>query len=598
MINQYIKAGTTFATAYYSMKDERIQDSSFITNSIPNDESSTVFNEVAKAYSLRQPLEIKPAAAIVRAIDEFHEVHSNENCESGCLITNSGDVYTQYKNGNGEYTLTHISRDSFSASVMDEYGGIRPYILKQSKRDGSDKTFPDGIFFGLLSYLLLSDDHGICDDYQKAYSNEFRRIMEAKTEEEARKYYAVLSEEIRSMLENPAAYADDNSFIAAELIVPNPLEMDMTAVESLTSYGKIDKLPVKGKEVGHASSYNSIRELRDVYATKRVLSEEEKRMIPVLPESYTIPDKMVYALELITKSDRFRNFILRGPAGTGKTEWVKILASSLGLPYLFFCCSTDTEKMDLTMSIIPADTEESFDATGIDPSSWVLDPVMAYSEITGQVKPDATEKDCLIATVARAGGKANNFKYVESNLVRAFRRGYVVEVQEPTIMTRAGVLASLNSMFDGCKAVTLVNGETVYRHEDAIVVYTTNTSYEGCVGLNQSALSRMVCIDLNDLTDEKIIERLKNNTGYGNEAVLKKMIKVYHTCQQKAEQEAIMDGSIDMRAMEDWAAANAITGSGTIYQNGMNMLISKTSNDPILREEFISCMEEQFKPTD
>ena len=187
---------------------------------------------------------------------------------------------------------------------------------------------------------------------------------------------------------------------------------------------------------------------------------------------------------------------------------------------------------------------------------------------------------------------------MESNLIRAFRNGYIVEVQEPTIMTRPGVLASLNSMFDGCRAVTLVNGETVYRHSDAIVVYTTNTSYEGCAGLNQSALSRMVCIDLSDLSDEKMIERLKNNTGYGNEPVLKKMVKVFRSCQEKAVQEAISDGSIDMRAMEDWAAANAITGAGTIYHNGLNMLISKTSNDPALREEFMSCLEEQFRPED
>ena len=108
----------------------------------------------------------------------------------------------------------------------------------------------------------------------------------------------------------------------------------------------------------------------------------------------------------------------------------------------------------------------------------------------------------------------------------------------------------------------------------------------------------MVCIDLDDLSDDKIVERLMNNTGWNNEPCIRKMVKVYRACLEKAAQEAITDGSIDMRAMEDWVMACSITGPRTIYQNGMNMLISKCSNDPSLREEFISCLESQFKPTD
>ena len=400
-------------------------------------------------------------------------------------------------------------------------------------------------------------------------------------------------------MEKPEEYIDSGFLFNSTIIVPNPLEVEKGAVEVKASNGGIGKIAVTGKDIGASATFRSIADLAEKYNLHRNLTDEEKRLIPELPETYIIPDKMVYALELISRSDRFRNFILRGPAGTGKTEWCKILAQSLQLPYLFFGCSTDTEKMDLTMSIIPADSGEAIDLSSIDPAEWVLDPVLSYTEITGEIKPDATESDCLMAVIAKASGKSGSaFKYVESNLVKAFRNGYVCEVQEPTIMSRPGVLASLNSMFDGCKAVTLVNGETVNRHPDAIVIYTTNTSYEGCVSLNQSALSRMICIDLNDLSDEKIIERLKNNTGWGNDKALRKMVAVYRSCIEKAAQEAITDGSIDMRAMEDWALANSITGPGTIYQNGLNMLISKTSNDPSLREEFIGCLESQFKPAD
>lgn len=594
MINQYISAGTTFNAAFYNFADENLHAADAL-DAKPN-LTDTVFNTVCTASGDKTPVEIKPTAAIIKAIDALNETLSTTT-RNGFVVGCDGSITTQYVNCDGDYTIAHISKSEFRASVCDDYGASRPYILKMSRRDSTDKELPDGIFFGILCYLLYSEDGGIPDWASKSYKNTLEQIR--KGSDNVLNAYAVLSEEVRMMLEKAEQYHDSGFAFNSAIITPNPLEIEKGAIEAKESQGEIGRIAVKGKEIGAASSFSSISELAEKYNLHRKLSEEEKRLIPELPETYIIPDKMVYALELISRSDRFRNFILRGPAGTGKTEWCKILAQSLQLPYLFFGCSTDTEKMDLTMSIIPAESGESVDLNSIDPAEWVLDPVMSYTEITGEVKEDATEKDCLMATIAKATSKSGSaFKYVESNLVKAFRNGYVVEVQEPTIMSRPGVLASLNSMFDGCKAVTLVNGETVNRHPDAIVIYTTNTSYEGCVSLNQSALSRMVCIDLNDLSDDKIVERLMNNTGWGNEKAIRKMVAVYRSCIEKAAQEAITDGSIDMRAMEDWALANSITGPGTIYQNGMNMLISKCSNDPSLREEFIGCLETQFKPAD
>ena len=47
-----------------------------------------------------------------------------------------------------------------------------------------------------------------------------------------------------------------------------------------------------------------------------------------------------------------------GPAGTGKTEAAKAIAAGLGLPYLFYTCSANTEIFDLLGQMLP-DTNSS-----------------------------------------------------------------------------------------------------------------------------------------------------------------------------------------------------------------------------------------------
>ena len=48
-----------------------------------------------------------------------------------------------------------------------------------------------------------------------------------------------------------------------------------------------------------------------------------------------------------------RNFMMRGPAGTGKTEGAKAIAAGLGLPYVHLTCSANTEIYDLLGQMLP-----------------------------------------------------------------------------------------------------------------------------------------------------------------------------------------------------------------------------------------------------
>lgn len=59
---------------------------------------------------------------------------------------------------------------------------------------------------------------------------------------------------------------------------------------------------------------------------KRTFTPQETMLIPKLPEWYIIPKEVVdickHAKATTGKSMQMRNFLLRGPAGTGK-RWVQ-----------------------------------------------------------------------------------------------------------------------------------------------------------------------------------------------------------------------------------------------------------------------------------
>ena len=94
----------------------------------------------------------------------------------------------------------------------------------------------------------------------------------------------------------------------------------------------------------------------------RVLTSEEELSVPVLPDWYLIPPEVKiiceHAKETTGTSHAMRNFMMRGPAGTGKTEGAKAIAAALHLPYRFITCSANTEVFDLIGQILPA-TEEN-----------------------------------------------------------------------------------------------------------------------------------------------------------------------------------------------------------------------------------------------
>ena len=186
---------------------------------------------------------------------------------------------------------------------------------------------------------------------------------------------------------------------------------------------------------------------------------------------------------------------------------------------------------------------------------------------------------------------------METDFLKALKNGYVVEIQEPTTIVQPGVLVGLNSLLEQTGSITLPTGEIIERHPDAVVVITTNISYEGCRGMNQSVLDRMSLVrDIELPTPEIMVERVMSVTGASDEYQVSQMVQVVCDMAEYCRKNSITDGSVGMRSLIDWVISSEITGD--VYQSAMYTIISKATSDDVDREALIqTILEPIFPPT-
>ena len=371
---------------------------------------------------------------------------------------------------------------------------------------------------------------------------------------------------------------------------------------------------------------------------KRTFTPQETMLIPKLPEWYIIPKEVVdickHAKATTGKSMQMRNFLLRGPAGTGKTMGAKAIAAGLGLPYMKYTCSANTEIFDFVGMIFP-DSEESTGSAQLDSEREMLmqmgginyanvsklmklpdlddmdyDPAGVYMALTGVENAAATSQDCmsivldrvtekvreLSKTVKDKSSSGQTYRYVETDFVKALKHGYVIEIQEPSTIVQPGVLVGLNSLLEQSGSITLPTGEVIQRHSDAVVVVTTNTSYEGCRGMNQSVLDRMSLVrDVELPSPEVMAQRAMSVTGATDEYEVSKMVQVVNDLAEYCRKNSITDGSYGMRSLIDWIISSEITGD--VYESALYTIISKATADELDREALISTvLEPIFAP--
>ena len=571
-------------------------------------------------------------------------VHAMCRCMNGTGEGAVGQIDTnksvaEYKSSVGPDAYHLVVFDAASgsalASVYDKNTElIEQYVAHPSQRDGA------AIFFALMPFLMSDAEF---DETFQAYYDQF--IAGYPDMAKATESMAILCDNAYRRIKDDTCPAHINITVdkSGNLMRVSQGQLDsgsfvptsVTAGE-FTIFAKTGPAVIKkaGVVVEHTDFVGKYP-----LTPGRTLSALELSLIPKLPEWYIIPPEVVdickHAQKTTGRPMQMRNFLLRGPAGTGKTMGAKAIAAGLGLPYMKYTCSANTEIFDFTGMIFPETDAVSTGNPELDREREILksmggisyanvaklmrlpdlddmdyDPAGVYQALTGVENLAATVQDCMSVVLEKVTEKVQalskraenrqssgqNYTYVETDFVKALKHGYLVEVQEPSTIIQPGVLVGLNSLLEQEGSITLPTGEIIRRHPDTVVIVTTNVSYEGCRSMNQSVVDRMSLVKDIELPEpEVMVQRAMAVTGCADEYLVSQMVQVVNDMADYCRKNSITDGTCGMRSLIDWVISAEI--SGDPYLSAKYTVISKATADEEDREALITTiLDPMFAP--
>lgn len=571
-------------------------------------------------------------------------VHAMCRCMNGTGEGAVGQIDTnksvaEYKSSVGPDAYHLVVFDAASgsalASVYDKNTElIEQYVAHPSQRDGA------AIFFALMPFLM--SDAEFDETFQEYYDqfiagypdmakatesmailcdNAYRRIKD----DTCPAHINITVDKSGNLMRVSQGQLDSGSF------VPTSVTAGEFTIFAKTGPAVIKKAGVVVEHTDFVGKYP--------LTPGRTLSALEQSLIPKLPEWYIIPPEVVdickHAQKTTGRPMQMRNFLLRGPAGTGKTMGAKAIAAGLGLPYMKYTCSANTEIFDFTGMIFPETDAVSTGSLELDREREILksmggisyanvaklmrlpdlddmdyDPAGVYQALTGVENLAATVQDCMSVVLEKVTEKVQalskraenrqssgqNYTYVETDFVKALKHGYLVEVQEPSTIIQPGVLVGLNSLLEQEGSITLPTGEIIRRHPDTVVIVTTNVSYEGCRQMNQSVVDRMSLVKDIELPEpEVMVQRAMAVTGCADEYLVSQMVQVANDMADYCRKNSITDGACGMRSLIDWVISAEI--SGDPYLSAKYTVISKATADEEDREALITTiLDPMFAP--
>lgn len=280
----------------------------------------------------------------------------------------------------------------------------------------------------------------------------------------------------------------------------------------------------------------------------RQLTEVEKKLVWKKPLSHIESEAEHRICAEIkrnwhSKEMKITNILLEGDAGSGKTQLAKALSADFGLPYTKVTCFADMDKSDILGSILPVLPENGHSAAEV------------------------------------------SYQFYPSEIVRAYENGWLLEIQEPTVIRDAAVLMALNSALEPDGSINLPT-RIVHRHPDFIAVITTNRGYNGCRSLNEALRDRMQHTEKMDLPPKEVMMvRASAKTGYSNKTILALLADIIRTLDETAKANAIK-GVAGMRSYLFWI--DAVASGGAIRRAMYHKVIYKITTDP----EEISILEQ------
>lgn len=195
-----------------------------------------------------------------------------------------------------------------------------------------------------------------------------------------------------------------------------------------------------------------------------------------------------------------------------------------------------------------------------------FDPEGAWKMLGNAGEPPVEEEIALAANKAfenksfrllnvlceKAESGAVSYRFILSELMKAFKFGWLVEIQEAASVLRPGVLTELNSLLEPNGRIELPNGSFITRHPDTIVVITTNRDYAGNVDLNESLRDRCMFGLKMDLPPASVMaERAMAQTGFTDRDIAVNAAKTIIAVNNEAKN-ANIRGSFGMRSLLAW----------------------------------------------
>lgn len=581
-------------------------DDSAITN--PRTDAVSRYNSTASPKATLH-------AATLRGILAYMELDSSIGTPTagarGAIGTQTEEIIVaEYASKSGNIHAVNFNKNSGKFTVgcfSDPTATPEVYTIKDSGESGA------ALFFALMLPALEDNE----------FSEQYNLLSEERSKgypdkDKLSQIGCVLCDNMYRRIENALQVGAAGIAISVptsgNLQRFSPLQLNKGVYNPANViYGDFEVLQV-GAAPRSAATATKHEDFIGKYAlSSRKLTANESILTPGIPGWYVIPPEVVqicnYASKTTTSEIPMRNFMLRGPAGTGKTEGARAIAAGLGLPYVFLTCAADYDKFDFIGQFVPATNQSvglgaaQFDMPTFDDIR--MDPCTAYSKLTGIYNEDITEDEVYETLIQKIGEQAaaeasgndkkeTGFRYVDTPFVQALRNGYVIELQEPSIIANQGVLVGLNGLLDNSKAIMLPTGEVIHRHPDAIVIITTNTDYVGCRPMNQSVLSRMdLIIDMDEPEKDELIRRVSGITGCSNLSVLSQMAEAIGDIQMKCRSEAITDGCCGMRELTSWVQSYMICGN--VMEAAIHTVLSCVSSNIDNRDEISrTCLETRF----
>ncbi|HGF7738805.1 TPA: AAA family ATPase [Enterococcus faecium] len=319
----------------------------------------------------------------------------------------------------------------------------------------------------------------------------------------------------------------------------------------------------------------------------RTFSRLEKQMIWKKPKSHrTSAEEWRIASEIKENWQdpemKISNVLLEGDAGSGKTQLAKALSADLQLPYTKVTCFADMDKSDVFGALLPvvdSDKEQDQELLEAIYQTDTLEAVLTliqnhYGIDSFSAKEKLAE---LVQRIEADYPDAIHYSYYPSEIVRAIEKGYLLEIQEPTVIRDASVLVALNSALEPNGMLNLPTG-IIRRHPDCIIVITTNRNYQGNRPLNESLRDRMQHAEKMDLPAlEVMAERAMAKTQIQNQELLMKMAEIIRLLDETAKANAIK-GVAGMRSYFYWA--NTYKQGQDLLQSIYPKVLYKLSTDP------------------